>query len=116
MERLTRRDKNGNLECKPQRNCGHYCGSCMIHIKKLAQYEDTGLSPEQIKQMQDDVDDGVLVRVVRCRDCKYAAYEQSESNSNTKTCFCEFYIQGRLQTSYCNQGVQKSLESEASQN
>lgn len=44
---------------------------------------------------------------VRCGECEYAEYEQSESNSNTQTCYCEQLSKGMKQSDFCSYGKRK---------
>lgn len=63
MERLTQRLENGEYwlnECTdPRHSCVEDCGDCE-HAKKvfsrLAAYEDTGLTPEQIMELKAEVE------------------------------------------------------------
>lgn len=49
------------------------CENCELFneaIVRLAAYEDSGLTPEQIKEIQQQIERGELVRVVRCGECE----------------------------------------------
>ena len=89
MDRLTDRKDGKAKNC----NCFDWCATCTgaecLEVKKmlnrLAAYKDTGLTPEEIKEDTPNIqkieqelasyreaeERGELVRVVRCRDCKY---------------------------------------------
>lgn len=80
---------------------------CILDL--LAEYEKTNLTPEQITAIQREIEDGTLVRVVRCKDCNHANYEWSESNKNAVTRCCNLGIDG-LQTGYCHYGERRKPE------
>jgi hypothetical protein len=73
-ERLTKRDENGNV---------YYDWGCLNrnhwalgrHVDRLAAYEDTGLSPEQVQELAKAKADGRLV-VLPCKvgDRVYSIY------------------------------------------
>ena len=56
MKRLTERDTNGTAMAAC---CGENCKH------NLAAYEDTGLEPEEISKIREDVEDGVLKSTAR---------------------------------------------------
>lgn len=60
MDRLTARDNAGNAVCKREYadNCNGRCSDCDYDydcFKKLADYEDTELTPEEFKESVDFV-------------------------------------------------------------
>lgn len=92
MERLTKRDTDGQVmmdceKCKadwagrhgqPMFDCTSlYCRNRLKN--RLADYEDTGLEPEEVISMQaakvaleaSDAPAADVAPVVRCKDCKY---------------------------------------------
>lgn len=76
MKRLTERDTNGTaMAACCGENCKHNfccenggfaeCGDMDDIIDRLAAYEDTGLEPEEISKIREDVEDGVLKSTAR---------------------------------------------------
>ena len=72
MERLTRRINDGTADCayctheylmthggKIIASCSQHCSVWKAQTERLAQYEETGLSPEQINEMAADVIAGI---------------------------------------------------------
>lgn len=78
MDRLTKRDKGGNARMDCDKCDIRYREGCCSQrlcknslIDRLAAYEDTGLTPEEIKEDMPDV---------RKIEEKLAAYEDAEAN------------------------------------
>ena len=76
MERLTEQDKNGiamavccGENCKHNFYCENggfsECGDIDDIIDRLAAYEDTGLEPEEISKIREDVENGYMKSTAR---------------------------------------------------
>ena len=81
MERLTSKLK-GQWLCDHKGFCtAASCENCIVakQIERLAEYEDTGLTPEQISEYKRQIEAGELVRRVQF---------SGSSDSDTSNAFC----------------------------
>lgn len=96
MERLTARLGNGiKIKGLPtwwgdtEQNGAHKQNS----VVRLAAYEDSGLTPEEVAE---------LAKIVRCKDCDYAVESEHEG-----CVVCCFHGHTVYQTDFCNNGKKK---------
>lgn len=79
MDRLTYKTSKGNIRAKGlnertgilEKRGGNLTVTSQNAVDLLYEYEQTGLSPHEIVQMQAKIADGRLVEVVRCGECKH---------------------------------------------
>ena len=108
--RLTNRAESGFV----------YCTQCCINqdkdcveqdcfkaiLDRLAAYEDSGLSPDEVQELAQAKADGRLVEVVRCGECRHY---------NTTGCsdgcgWCENMDRGVFDEHYCSRGERREKE------
>lgn len=77
-------------------------------IDRLAEYEDTGLSPQEVAELAKAKSEGRLVETVRCVACKY--YKGWCENIDSA-----YYTHSRSPMSYCEDGEPKDHSGEATE-
>ena len=101
IERLTKRNSNGDVASHVDPQKRH-----MLFVNRLAAYEDSGLSPEEVQEMARAKAEGRLVEVVRCGKCRHY---------NTTGCsdgcgWCENMDRGVFDEHYCSRGERREKE------
>lgn len=111
LNRITARTDNGTAYVKSEtgeEGVGHFTTQCRLPelISRLAAYEDTGFSPEEINQMQDTVEqlrEGIeAAKRDLCRNCTTCKHKGKSSLSEPVRQGCWTMNSNRPDTIICN--------------